>query len=321
MGPDDRAATIPWTLFAVLFASTSVVVGVMWDISWHQTIGRDAFLTPAHLAIYVGGLAAGLACGWLALKTTFAGTEEEKGRAVRFWGFRAPLGAWVAIWGTLAMLTSAPFDDWWHNAYGLDVQILSPPHVVLASGIIAIQIGALLMALAGQNQSPDAGEPGERKLSIAYLYAAGMLLAMVAVLISEYSFANDMHGSTFYRISLGVFPIVLFAVSRASRLAWAATTTALVYTGLVLAMMWILPLFPAEARLAPIQRAVTHMVPPEFPLLLVFPAIARPSAAAVRRGGTGPRLDSRIPRKHRLSGHLPRRQLDVLGVHALRISP
>ncbi len=28
------------------------------------------------------------------------------------------------------MITSAPFDDWWHNAYGLDVKILSPPHVV-----------------------------------------------------------------------------------------------------------------------------------------------------------------------------------------------
>ena len=47
---------------------------------------------------------------------------------VRFWGFRAPLGAWVAIWGAFAMLTSAPFDDWWHNAYGLDVKVLSPPH-------------------------------------------------------------------------------------------------------------------------------------------------------------------------------------------------
>ena len=59
---------------------------------------------------------------------------------MRFWGFRAPLGAWVCIWGAFAMLTSAPFDDWWHNAYGLDVKILSPPHVVLAAGIGAIQI-------------------------------------------------------------------------------------------------------------------------------------------------------------------------------------
>jgi hypothetical protein len=43
---------------------------------------------------------------------------------------------------------------------------------------------------------------------------------------------------------------------------------------LVLAMMWILQLFPARPMLAPIYTAVTHMVPPEFPLLLVVPALA-----------------------------------------------
>ena len=44
------------------------------------------------------------------------------------------------------MLASAPFDNWWHNAYGLDVKIFSPPHVVLDGGVLAIQVGALLLA-------------------------------------------------------------------------------------------------------------------------------------------------------------------------------
>ena len=125
---------IPWHLTAVLFAATSVVVGVIWDISWHRSIGRDTFWTPAHLAIYLGGIVAGLACGWLVLRTTFAGTSEERAATVRFWGFRGPLGAWVCIWGAIAMITSAPFDNWWHDAYGLDVKVLSPPHVLLALG-------------------------------------------------------------------------------------------------------------------------------------------------------------------------------------------
>src|SRR5581483_7701732 len=142
------SAAAPWSIYAVLFASTSVILGVIWDISWHRTIGRDTFWTPAHMAIYLGGIVAGVACGWLALHTTFAGTPEERAQGVRFWRFfTAPLGAWVCIWGTFAMLTSAPFDDWWHNAYGLDVKILSPPHTVLALGIGAIQLGALLMTL------------------------------------------------------------------------------------------------------------------------------------------------------------------------------
>src|SRR5436853_1708055 len=160
----------PWFLYAVLFASTSVILGVIWDISWHRTIGRDTFWTPAHMAIYLGGVLAGLSCGWLVIKTTFAGTEEERGTAVRFWGFRAPMGAWVAIWGALAMLTSAPFDDWWHNAYGLDVEILSPPQSLLGAGMITIQIGTMMLALALLNRAPAVEG---RTLGIAHLYAAG----------------------------------------------------------------------------------------------------------------------------------------------------
>src|SRR5262245_24382995 len=132
LASDRTAATsVPWSIYAVLFASTSVVLGVMWDISWHRSIGRDTFWPPAHLAIYLGGIVSGLTCGYVALKTTFAGTRDERESSVRFWGFRAPLGAWVCIWGAFAMVTSAPFDDWWHNAYGLDVKIISPPHMLL----------------------------------------------------------------------------------------------------------------------------------------------------------------------------------------------
>src|SRR2546428_9039156 len=89
-----HAGAVPWYLIAVTLASTSVIIGLLWDISWHRTIGRDQFLTPAHLAIYLGALNAGLACGGLALRTTFAGSPAERAAAVRFWGFRAPLGAW-----------------------------------------------------------------------------------------------------------------------------------------------------------------------------------------------------------------------------------
>src|SRR5215471_12763290 len=110
---------IPELLLAL--GATSIVIGLMWDISWHISIGRDTFWTPAHMAIYLGGLLAGCVGGWLAFKHTFLIHAREAAASVNVFGLRAPLGAWVAIWGALAMLTSAPFDDWWHNAYGLDV--------------------------------------------------------------------------------------------------------------------------------------------------------------------------------------------------------
>jgi hypothetical protein len=266
-----HAAALPWYVTTMLLGSTSIIVGLLWDISWHMTIGRDTFWTPAHLAIHLGGVLAGLAGGWLAIHTTFAGTPDEKAAAVGFWGFRAPLGAWVAIWGAIAMLTSAPFDDWWHSAYGLDVKIISPPHMVLAAGMIAIQTGAMLLVLALQNRAAD-GDGGA--LGMAFLYAAGVVLLMLATVLMEDSYPNDQHGAYFYKASCAVYPLLLAAVARSSRRRWAATTTALFYTALELMMVWVLPLFPAQPRLAPINNPMDHMAAPLFPLLLAIPALA-----------------------------------------------
>ncbi len=166
----------------MLAGSTSIVVGLLWDISWHMTIGRDTFWTPAHMAIYLGGVVAGPLLRPARLKTTFAGTPAERTAAVGFWGFRAPLGAWVAIWGTFAMLTSAPFDNWWHNAYGLDVKILSPPHSLLGARHDHHPDRHHADALALQNRAP-AGEG--RALGLAHLYSAGIVLLMATTLITE----------------------------------------------------------------------------------------------------------------------------------------
>ena len=272
----------PLHLAAVLFAATSVVVGVIWDISWHRSIGRDTFWTPAHMAIYLGGIVAGVACGWLVLRTTFAGTDAERRASVHFWGFQGPLGAWVSIWGTIAMITSAPFDNWWHNAYGLDVKILSPPHVLLALGFTGIQVGALLMLAARQNDAaPD--DPNLRAYRWWFAYAAGLLVANLAIMWMEsIGFPNHAHTAMYYKICAGAFPILLVATARTSTLRWPATTAAAVYVAVNIVMILVLPLFPATPKLAPIYNAVDHFVPPPFPILLVVPAVA--IDLVVRRG-------------------------------------
>ena len=110
---------IPYYVYAVAFSSFFVIVGVIWDISWHISIGRDGLFSAPHLAIYLGAVVAGCFSGYQVLKTTFVGTATEKAHSVRFWGiFYSSLGALFCIWGAFAMLTSAPFDDWWHNTYG-----------------------------------------------------------------------------------------------------------------------------------------------------------------------------------------------------------
>src|SRR5262249_29433180 len=151
----------------------SAMAGTHWDIAWHRSIGRDTFWTPAHVAIYLGGVLAGLSCGYLILSTTFSAAKASREAAVRIWSLRGPLGAFICAWGGVAMITSAPFDNWWHNAYGLDVKVLSPPHVVLITGILAIQFGALILILGRMNRAEGSAR---RRLNWIFLYVASMIL-------------------------------------------------------------------------------------------------------------------------------------------------
>ena len=262
-----RASAVPWYCVAAVLGATCIPIGALWDISWHSTIGRDTFWTPAHIMIHLGGLVPGFTAGWLAWRSTFGGGEAGAA-AVRLWRFRAPLGAWVIIWGAMAMLLSAPFDNWWHNAYGLDVEILSPPHTVLAAGMYAVAIGALLLVLSWQNRS------GARSGSYLFVYAAGILLTMSTIIVTEKSYPNQQHGTLFYKLSCAIYPLYLVIAARASRVRWGATGAALVYMLFYCAMIWILPLFEARPMLAPIYNPVDRMVPPNFPLLMVIPALA-----------------------------------------------
>ena len=258
-----------WHAEAVVFAAACVMVGVYWDISWHMTIGRDSFWTPAHLLIQAGGLIAGISSGYVALRTTFAGTREQRAASVGFWGFRAPLGAWVCIWGCGAMMASAPFDNWWHNAYGLDVQIISPPHMVLALGIVAITVGALLLTLARQNQTTGRQQ---RRFATLFTIAAAFWIMNVWIMLSEYSYKEFMHSGLFYRVAASYYPLVLLTTARANTLRWPATKAATVYMLVTLVLMWTLQIIPAEPKLGPIYQRITHMVTMDFPVLLVIPA-------------------------------------------------
>ena len=133
----------------------------------------------------------------------------------------------------------------------------------------------MLGTLACQNRTDARGGWIDR----GYAYAAGLVLTFVAILATEYTDRILHHSSIFYSVASGAFPFVLIGASRASRLKWPATTIAAVYMLVTAMMVWILPLFPAEPLLGPIRRQITHMVPMDFPLLLIAPAFVIDLAA------------------------------------------
>ena len=267
-----QAGAVPWYVWSSALAVTSTTVGLYWDISWHIGIGRDTFWTPAHLAIQFGAVLTGFCCAYLILHTTFSRDSTARDHAVKIWGFRGPLGAFIAAWGGFCMLTSAPFDNWWHNSFGLDVAILSPPHVVLIIGIFVMGLGGLILTSSQLNQAP---EENRRKLDRLFLYNGSLLLCLLFMLGLEYiSDQTLMHSAIYYRVLGMIAPVVLVGIGRASGRRWAATTVAAAYSALWLAGNWIFPLFPAQAKLGPVFTPITHMVPLGFLVIVLPGAIA-----------------------------------------------
>lgn len=262
--------SVPWYVWSCLIAVLSSVIGGAWDISWHESIGRDTFWTTPHILIQLCGVISGISCGYLILSTTFQKDSPLRAYSISMWGFRGPMGAFLCAWGGVAMITSAPFDNWWHAAYGLDVKILSPPHVLLALGMTGIRFGTVVMILSEMNRAQGESQIRlERLLFFSFIFLFGMTTGIA----QEYTFRFLMHGATFYLVAALIAPILMAAIAAATKHPWAATISTAMYTATHLAFTWILPLFPAEPKLGPVYQKITHLIPPDFPMLLIVPAI------------------------------------------------
>jgi hypothetical protein len=271
----SRAAHVPWYIWTGVLAVTSSTIGGVWDVSWHRTIGRDTFWTPAHMMIYLCGVLAGVVGMFLVYECTFGRDAELRASSVSVFGLRAPLGVFLAGWGGLAMLTSAPFDNWWHNAYGLDVKIVSPPHTLLILGIRGVAMGMVFLILAAMNRAiAEDNTVLVARLRRMFLYLGGLTVGGQMFFLQEYTWDVMLHRAGAY-IAMGIaIPAVLATISQASRFRWAAATVAAIYMACVIAEILVLPLVPAQPKLGPVFNPVTHLVPAKFPILLVVPAFA-----------------------------------------------
>ena len=267
----SRLDRIPWYTWMSVLAAACIMSGLYWDISWHETIGRDTFWTPAHLLIQFGAVLAGIYSTYLIFSTTFASDRSARSSSVRVLGFYGPLGAFICAWGGVAMITSAPFDNWWHEAYGLDVKIVSPPHTLLAMGFAAIMWGSITLISGQMNRS--SGDL-RRRLEWLLLLAGGSMVIQDMLFKLEYTNRVLMHSGIFYLVTSIGLTLVLEAIARTSGRRWARTAMAGFYTIFFLLTLWIFPLFSAEPKLGPVYQRVTHMISLHFPVLILPSALA-----------------------------------------------
>ncbi|HWX38684.1 MAG TPA: hypothetical protein VNY09_05550, partial [Candidatus Sulfotelmatobacter sp.] len=107
-------------------------------------------------------------------------------------------------------------------------------------------------------------------LFFGFIFFFGMTVGIA----QEYTVRPFMHGARFYIVAALIAPVLMAAIASATEHPWAATIATGLYMAMHLAFTWILPLFPAEPKLGPVYEKITHLIPPDFPLMLIVPAIA-----------------------------------------------
>jgi hypothetical protein len=105
------------SIWLLLVASQLILVGSVWDVAWHRSLGREAFWIPPHAVLYSGVGLTGLVCAAVVLGTVLGRTicAETGPTLVERRGLRAPLGVVIAGCGALGCVLAAPFDEWWHR--------------------------------------------------------------------------------------------------------------------------------------------------------------------------------------------------------------
>lgn len=256
--------------------------GVLWDIQWHVDVGRDSFLTPPHLTLYTASAVSGLISLWMVLWSTWrfrrGALEINERTTVQLWGFRGPLGFMVSGFGSLALVVAAPFDNYWHQLYGIDVSIWEPFHMMGMFGNTVAIFGLMVLLSSEFNRAVRRGELGARagltssSVAVAGLrgddtwrhptqlaMAAGLLVALTATFIVAIPAAQ---GSKIvghivgvpvfvYPILLGVLlPMALALAGLIMRSPFAATSVALMMTVWRFLTMYTVPIAVEQLRLS-----------------------------------------------------------------------
>jgi len=174
------------------------MVGLYWDVAWHVDYGRDKqVLTPPHILILTA-LTGLMVVAVVAIAVATATAADVR---LRFGRWRVPTSALLLLVFRAGGLVAFVLDDLWHKAYGVDLSLLSPPHLgLLASGSLSA-VALWLMLREGRTESGPT--PAGRALHVITL--ASMLIAF-----STYQGEFD-YGVPLFSVQL--LPVLLVAAA------------------------------------------------------------------------------------------------------------
>jgi len=160
--------TSGWIMLCLMLLAE---LGLAWDRRWHDIVGRDHFWIPPHIMMYTGIGGAGLITLGIVLVDTRryyqkkAGVDDSSTISVLGF-FHAPLGFILLGCGMLIDAIAAPFDNYWHELYGIDVTFWSPFHLMGHLGATIGGIGIIYAFAAQAAHERQVEHPSPRLLGL-----------------------------------------------------------------------------------------------------------------------------------------------------------
>ena len=239
-----------WTMAGVLSGLIMLlvaVIGFYWDVAWHVDNGRDdEVFTPAHVMILVG--LGGLIYA-AAIAVLFASLEKAR-TALKAGPLRIPWSAVLLTALGVGGVTAFPLDVLWHNAYGVDVTLWSPPHIQLVLGGSLATFALWLMIAEGR---PEA-EPTVLGRFI-HVLTAGTVLVGMSTLQAEFDYGVPQFQVLYLPVLIMIGAGVTLLATRVALGPWGAVKVTAIYLGL------------RAGLVLAIAGSLDHTVP-HFPLYL-----------------------------------------------------
>ncbi len=178
-------------LFGLLVAGQ----GFYADVSWHIALGRDdELLTAPHSGILLGLV---MILGGAVLGTMVATFDGVDG--LRLGALRVPRSL-LPLWALgLGAVSGFPLDEVWHQAYGVDVTMWSPTHMLMILGATFTGLAAWLI-LAESGVRPTDSRWGRG----AHVVCGWLTLQGLLAPLGEFNFGVPQFNLLFAPILVGL---------------------------------------------------------------------------------------------------------------------
>jgi hypothetical protein len=249
-----------------LWALATAALGLYWDVGWHIDFGRDkALFTPPHTMIVIGLAGIIYSAGIAALFATL----DDAPVGVRILGVRIPYSAMPMAALGVGALVGFPLDALWHEAYGIDVTLWSPTHLMLVGGGGLATIAVWLMLMEGRR----AGRATVLGRGIAAL-SLGAILVGLSCFEGEFDFGVPQFQVIYLPVLIAATAGFTLVLARTALGPWGAVKAVVAYV-------------IVRGSIALIVSGPLHHTFPRFPLYLASALVVEVVALWL---GTGNRL-------------------------------